>query len=112
VHKFDRAANHQFRGPAEFAHPTGCHSASDVRLAQAAGEQPVGWDVVSGDPFQPAPDPIVHAVLGRARPGSIIVMHLMGPPNAPATARALPRIIERLRTRGLRFVTLSQLLGG
>jgi peptidoglycan/xylan/chitin deacetylase (PgdA/CDA1 family) len=67
--------------------------------------------VVSGDAFQPNPDPIVQAVVDRVRPGSIVVMHLHGGPNAPATDEALRRIIPALKQKGYRFVTLSELLG-
>jgi len=38
-------------------------------------------------------------------------MHLNGPPHAPATAGAIRTLIPALRTRGLRFVTLRELLG-
>jgi peptidoglycan-N-acetylglucosamine deacetylase len=44
------------------------------------------------------------------RPGSIVVMHLNGAPNAPMTARSLDRVLPGLRERGLRAVTVSELL--
>lgn len=97
--------------PFYFRFPGGCHDTADLRIVAGEGEQVVGWDVVSGDAFQPDPDPIVQAVLERVRGGSIIVMHLHGGSNAPATDEALRRIIPQIRERGLRFVTLSQLLG-
>ena len=100
------------RRPRFFRFPGGCHSAADLRTVAAAGEQPLGWDVVSGDPGQPDPGPIVGAVVGHARPGSIVVMHLVGAPNAPATAAALREIIPALRARGYELVTLTRLLGG
>ena len=49
-------------------------------------------------------------VLDDVRPGSIVVMHLIGAPNAPATAAALRTVIPALRARGYRFVTLRELL--
>jgi peptidoglycan/xylan/chitin deacetylase (PgdA/CDA1 family) len=70
----------------------------------------VGWDVVSGDPFQQDPAVIVHNVLDNVQPGSIVVMHLNGGPNAPATATALHDIIPGLQARGLQPVTLQELL--
>jgi len=97
--------------PRYFRFPGGCHDAGDVRLVAAAGEQAVGWDVVSGDPFESSAAVVERNVLSHVRPGSIVVMHLVGAPNAPATARALPVIIERLRARGFHFATLRQLLG-
>lgn len=99
------------RSPRYFRFPGGCHSARDVRLVAAAGEQVIGWDVVSGDPFQPAPAPIERAVLDGVRPGSIVVMHLIGAPNAPATAAALRVVVPALKARGYRFVTVAALLG-
>jgi peptidoglycan/xylan/chitin deacetylase (PgdA/CDA1 family) len=97
--------------PRYFRFPGGCRDGADLRLVARAGERAVAWDVVSGDPFEPNPATIAHNVLTGARPGSIVVMHLIGAPNAPATARALPAIIAGLRARGLRPVTLRRLLG-
>jgi len=100
------------RRPRYFRFPGGCHSEADARLVAAEGETPVGWDVVSGDPFQPAAAAVVRAVLGGVRPGSIVVMHLVGAPNAPATFTALQTVIPALQARGYRFVTLRELLRG
>ena len=100
------------QAPAYFRFPGGCHTAADVTMVRALGEIPVQWDVVSGDAFQADAAVIVHDVLGRVRSGSIVVMHLMGAPNAPATYDALERIIPALATRGFRIVSLTALLGG
>jgi len=100
------------RRPRYFRFPGGCHSDADARLVAAQGETPVGWDVVSGDPFQPDPATVTRAVLGGVRPGSIVVMHLVGAPNAPATFAALQTVIPTLEARGYRFVTLEELLRG
>jgi len=74
------------RAPQFFRFPGGCYAPDDVGLVQEAGELPVGWDVVSGDPFQQDPAVVVHNVPDNVRPGSIVVLHLNGAPNAPATA--------------------------
>lgn len=97
--------------PSYFRFPGGCHSAADVKLVADAGETPVQWDVVSGDPGQPSAAVVANNVLHGARPGSIIVMHLVGAPNAPATAAALQTILPGLKQRGLHPVTLDKLLG-
>jgi peptidoglycan/xylan/chitin deacetylase (PgdA/CDA1 family) len=70
----------------------------------------VQWDVISGDAFERDPAVIVRAVLGQVRPGSIVIAHCIGAPNAPATAAAMRVIIPALRARGYRFVTVAQLL--
>lgn len=98
------------QAPRFFRFPGGCHSPEDVALVRTAGELPVDWDVVSGDPFQKDSAVIVRNVLNNVRPGSIVVMHLNGAPNAPATADALKKIIPGLRDRGLQPVTLNELL--
>ncbi|MGH3932675.1 MAG: polysaccharide deacetylase family protein [Pseudonocardiaceae bacterium] len=98
------------RAPQFFRFPGGCYAPSDVALVQQTGELPVGWDVVSGDPFQQDPAVIARNVLDNVAPGSIVVLHLNGAPNAPATATALREIIPGLRARGLRPVTLQELL--
>ncbi|GAC1436907.1 MAG: polysaccharide deacetylase family protein [Solirubrobacteraceae bacterium] len=98
------------RAPRYFRFPGGCHTAADVRLVNSYGEQPVGWDVVSGDAFEPDPRVIVRAVLRSVRPGSIIVAHCIGAPNTPATARAMAQIVPALRMQGYRLVRLDQLL--
>jgi peptidoglycan/xylan/chitin deacetylase (PgdA/CDA1 family) len=96
--------------PRYFRFPGGCHLDSDLEIVRGAGEIAVGWDVVSGDPFQPDPAVVTHNVLVGAQPGSIIVMHLIGAPNAPATYDALRVIVRELRTHGFMFVTLRRLL--
>jgi peptidoglycan-N-acetylglucosamine deacetylase len=98
--------------PSYFRFPGGCHSGADLRLVASEGERPVGWDVVSGDPFQPNPQVVVQAVESGVRPGSIVVMHIMGAPNAPATSRALRQIVPALQSRGFKFATLRRVLRG
>jgi chitin deacetylase len=52
---------------------------------------------------------IVSHVLDETRPGSIILLHVMNERRAE-TMKAIPGIIEGLRSRGYRFVTVSELL--
>jgi peptidoglycan/xylan/chitin deacetylase (PgdA/CDA1 family) len=97
--------------PRYFRFPGGCSNGADRKLVASLGERPVGWDVVSGDPFNANTAAIVRAVVDGVRPGSIVVAHCIGAPNAPATADAIAQIIPALRARGYRFVTLRELLG-
>lgn len=99
------------RRPRLFRFPGGCQDAADVALVRRLGELPVQWDVVSGDAWLRTPSQVVRQVLSQVRPGSIVVMHLMGPPVTPTTAAALAVLIPRLRAEGYRFVTVSRLLG-
>ena len=77
------------------------------REARKAGYQTcVSYDVDSLDYTDPGPDAIVSTVLGQARPGSIISLHL----GHPGTVTAMPSIVRGLAGRGLRAVTLTELL--
>jgi peptidoglycan/xylan/chitin deacetylase (PgdA/CDA1 family) len=96
--------------PRYFRFPGGCHHARDLEIVRSLGHQAVGWDVLSGDAVQRDPAIVARTVLDNVQPGAIVVMHLNGPPHAPATAEALRTIIPALRARGLRFVTLRELL--
>ena len=98
--------------PRYFRFPGGCHSTADLHLVASLGEQPVQWDVISGDAYLRDPAAVARQTLAGVRPGSIVVMHLVGAPNAPATAGALRTVLPALRQRGLRPVKLARLLRG
>lgn len=98
--------------PRYFRFPGGCQDEADVRLVKSLGEQPVQWDVISGDAYLRDPHAVERQVLAQVRPGSIVVMHLDGAPVTPATAAALEALIPALRSRGFRLVTLRALLAG
>jgi peptidoglycan/xylan/chitin deacetylase (PgdA/CDA1 family) len=98
--------------PRYFRFPGGCHRADDLRLVASLGEQPVQWDVISGDAYLRDPAAVARQTLAHVGPGSIVVMHLVGAPNAPATAAALRTVLPELHRRGLRPVKLARLLRG
>ena len=93
-----------------FRFPGGCYDEVDVELVLSVGHQPVQWDVLSEDTHQFDPIRLAHGVAERARPGSIVVMHLSGSPKAPMTASSLEFLVSALEERRLRPVTLSELL--
>ncbi len=77
------------------------------REARKVGYQTcVSYDVDSLDYTDPGPAAVVAAVLGSARRGSIISMHL----GHPGTVTALPAILRGLARQKLRPVTLTKLL--
>jgi len=98
------------RRPVLFRAPYGELDPRVVKVASSLGLTTVEYDLPSGDP-----DPrvstrrLVDWVVGAARPGSIVVMHL----NHPRfhTAEALPEIVAGLRARGFELVTVGELLG-
>ncbi len=99
------------RPPRYVRFPGLCHEQADLEIVAGLEEQAVDG-IGSGDAFQEDPAAIVSSTLEQVRPGSIIVMHMMGGPNAPATAAALKELIPALRERGFRFATLTELLEG
>lgn len=66
------------------------------------------WSVNTGDYLGRSPQLITRLVLSETRPGSIILMHS----GVPTTVEALPEIVDALRKRGYRFVTLQELWDG
>jgi peptidoglycan/xylan/chitin deacetylase (PgdA/CDA1 family) len=93
-----------------FRAPYGELDARVARLGADAGMIAIQYDLASGDP-----DPRISAkrlidyVSDQARNGSIVVMHMNG--RGWHTAEALPRIVLRLRKKGYKFVTVSELIG-
>jgi peptidoglycan/xylan/chitin deacetylase (PgdA/CDA1 family) len=92
-----------------FRFPGGCYNAAALASLSSLGITVIQWDVVSGDPMATAWQPIVRAVLNHVQPGSIVVLHITED-NAPMTDEALPYILDGLRQKHLRPVTLSELL--
>jgi peptidoglycan-N-acetylglucosamine deacetylase len=86
--------------------PYGIYGRETLRVAAAQGfTRIVLWDVDPEDWRAPGPRVIVLRVLHAVRPGSIVLLHVK-----PQTAAALPAILRGLRTRGLRPVTVPELL--
>ncbi len=93
-----------------FRFPGLCYDDNDLELATSHGYIVIGGDVHGNDGFEKNTSKIVSQVVSHVKPGSIVVMHMMGGPNAPHTGDALPAIIEKLKKEGYEFVTVSQLL--
>jgi len=93
-----------------FRFPGLCFGAGDVETIEAQGYTVIGGDVYGGDGFEKSPAKIVSSVLTHVRPGSIVILHMHGGPNAPETANALPNVISKLRLRGYTFVKVSDLI--
>jgi peptidoglycan/xylan/chitin deacetylase (PgdA/CDA1 family) len=90
-----------FRPPYEEATPEQDRIVRSLRLLD------VRWSVDSGDSRQSArPKAVVRRVARRLRPGAIVLLHDLHP-WTPAVVRAL---IRRARARGLRLVTVPELL--
>ena len=101
-----------YTGPITFRPPYGKRLFLLPRYLHQTGRTTLLWDV---EP-ESYPDVVVSAesiaehVLENTRPGSIILLHVMYRSRAESR-RAVPLIIDGLRDRGYRFVTVSELVG-
>jgi peptidoglycan/xylan/chitin deacetylase (PgdA/CDA1 family) len=92
-----------------FRAPYGEYDDRLVRTAASLGLTTVQFDLASGDPDPHiGKDRLIDYVSRSARDGAIIVMHINR--RGWHTAEALPTIVERLRERGFRFVTVGQMM--
>ena len=88
-----------------------CQSKDDERLMASEGLQTVNTDVSTTDAFATNAAATARKMLKSAKPGSILLMHLNGAPNAPVTADILKILVPGLKAKGLNPVTLSVLMG-
>lgn len=106
---------HRYAGrkPVYFRPPMGLFSRRILNIIESMGYQTVIGDVYPRDPHLPGAGRIVRRVLGRVRPGSIIILHDGGNirhVDRSQTMSAVRDIIPALKARGLECVTLSTLL--
>lgn len=106
---FDVIERYGGRQTRYFRFPGLCHDGTALTALAPLGLTVVDGDVISGDPFATAWQPIVRAVLTRVSPGSIIILHVTEA-NAAMTDEALPHILAGLREQGLVPARLSEVL--
>lgn len=109
INELDQLDDHATRW---FRFPGGCYDGTALHELAPAGVTAVGLDVPGADGFAKSPKPIVKQVLTHVQNGSIVVLHMHGGDNAPYTDEAITPIIAGLRSRGFRFVTVTQLMNG
>ena len=78
------------------------------RIAALDSRPFIGWDVDTEDYIHFSRSRIANRAISRVRNGSIVLMHDIH----RATVAAVPDIIDGLRARGFRFVTVSALING
>ena len=109
---FDQMAQIEVIGgkrPRLFRPPYGSFDATTFKELHHLRLLMVLWSVDTSDYTLPGVNAIVHTALASAKPGAIILMH-DGGGNREETIAALPAIVKGLRKRGLRPVTVPQLL--
>ncbi len=95
--------------PCLFRPPYGAFDEKVLSAVRRNGLETILWSVDSEDDHHPGAGVIRANAVGRAEPGSIILMHDGG--HHPQTVAALPGVIRGLRARGFRFETITALLG-
>jgi peptidoglycan/xylan/chitin deacetylase (PgdA/CDA1 family) len=92
-----------------FRPPYGFRDPAIDRESRRLGMVDVLWSLDSGDSY-PAPGASARRIVGKlarfVRPGSIVLLH----ENRLQTLDALPAVLRGLRARGLRSVTVPELL--
>lgn len=92
-----------------FRPPFGVYDAATLRLLRRKRMLMVLWSVDTNDYTRPGVRAIVRAALRGAKPGAIILLH-DGGGDRSQTVSALPRILQGLRKRRLRPVTIPRLI--
>ena len=106
----DQLNNH----PAWYRPPWGLFKLFTLPAAKKMGLKTAYWSIEAQDwEAKTTPQHIYNTVISRAKPGSIVVLHDSGgAPGAPAkTLEALPLIINTLKQKGYKFVTLEKMKG-
>jgi peptidoglycan/xylan/chitin deacetylase (PgdA/CDA1 family) len=93
-----------------FRFPGLCSDAQATKSVGSQGYTVIGGDVDGADAFENSPKWVANAAVAHVHPGSIVILHLNGGRDAPATGDALPEIIAKLRAEGYAFVKVSDLL--
>ncbi len=70
------------------------------------GTPAILWDVDTNDWRKPGVQTVVNRAVGKAKPGSIILLHDIH----PSTIAAVEDIVTGLQARGFRLVTVSELI--
>jgi peptidoglycan-N-acetylglucosamine deacetylase len=93
--------------------PVGLKSPALARVAHARRLRVIAWSLHSRDTFTRDADATAAVVLSRVAPGDIVLMHdghERDGRHRGTAAGALPAILGGLRERGLKCVTVSELL--
>ncbi len=97
------------------AEPSTPHEVAPLVIAQTLGYMTVGLRIDPDDWQKPTPQQIIDRTLDRLdnpgnRPGQVVLLHDAGGDRS-RTVAALPGLIDQIRARGYRLVTVGELAG-
>lgn len=87
--------------------PTGNFDKKTLKVATQMGYNVVHWSIDSNDWKNPGTNEIIKKV-EKAKKGDIVLLHASD--SAKQTNDALPTIVENIRKKGLKFVTVSEMV--
>lgn len=95
------------KAPTLFRPPYGSITARQKRwIHDEFGYNIVMWDVDPFDWKRPGPAVVTNRIVKETRPGSIVLSHDIH----PGTIEAMPSTFDQLQGKGLKFVTVSELI--
>jgi probable sporulation protein (polysaccharide deacetylase family) len=86
-----------------FAPPSGDFNQSTVDAAHKMGLKTILWTLDTVDWKKPAPEAIIQRIIPNIDNGALVLMH----PTEP-TKKALPKLIQEIKRKGLRLGTVSE----
>ncbi|WP_434639651.1 polysaccharide deacetylase family protein [Thermoanaerobacterium thermosaccharolyticum] len=92
--------------PDLFRPPYGAFNNTLLKIANALGLHVVLWTVDPDDWKNPGISNIINTTVSKTSHGSVILMH----EGKAETLAALPQIVERLKSKGYSFATISELM--
>ncbi|MDI6603892.1 MAG: polysaccharide deacetylase family protein [Thermoanaerobacteraceae bacterium] len=92
--------------PSLFRPPYEAYNKTLLQISNALGLHVVLWSVDPDDWKKPGIESIVNRILLKVKPGSVILLH----EGKPETFAALPQIIQKLKSEGYSFATVSNLM--
>ncbi|MDO8964104.1 MAG: polysaccharide deacetylase family protein [Coriobacteriia bacterium] len=98
------------RWPSYFRPPRGRVTPAGLRAAAAADLRVVNWSLCIESRKLPSPEARAARILRRVHPGDIILVH-DGMGRRAGSVAALAIVLDGLKARGYRVVTVSELLG-
>jgi peptidoglycan-N-acetylglucosamine deacetylase len=94
------------KGTKLFRCPEGAYNNFVIDTVKDAGYYCIQWDADSADWMEKGADIEYDRVIKNTKPGSILLFHT----SARYTPENLPKIIEKLKSQGYKFVTVGNLI--
>lgn len=94
------------KGTTLFRCPEGAYNDSVIETVEGTNHYCIQWDVDSIDWKAQGAELEYERVIKKVKPGSIVLFHN----NAKYTPENLPRILEKLKSEGYKFVKISDLI--